>query len=333
MSEDRPQDPGAGGRRGRGAEDGTGRRAERQARKDSKNNQGNNQGNKQRDNPGNQPANKPGGKAGKGSPQGPGQGAGPASGQASGAGSGKRAARDKRAKQRANERRGGGSRSNTGVVIAVIVVIVVVGIIWYAWRASNNDGPDDAALPALVQESGGGVVLGDGPVEVGLWEDFQCPGCKAFEATNGEMLRERVDAGDVTMTIHPLSFLDAKLSNDSSVLAANAFGCAADVGEQQALEFHLTVYANQPEEAVGQSAWTADDLIGWGNDAGIDGSEWESCVNDLTYDGWVTQVQATMGSEGITATPTIFLDGEKFDVATADLATAIDESLATETSE
>ena len=246
---------------------------------------------------------------------------------------GKRTARDKLAAERAKQRPGRsgsggpGGLGSTGVLIAVIVIIVVVGIIGYAWWASNNDGPDDAALPTLVQESGGGVVLGDGPVDVGLWEDFQCPGCKAFEESNGDMLRERVESGDITMTIHPLSFLDGELSNDSSVLAANAFGCATDAGEQQALDFHLTVYANQPSEVQGQPAWSADQLIGWGNDIGIDGGDWENCVNDLTYEGWVTQVQTTMSGAGITQTPTVFLDDEKFDLNAGDLNAAIDEAL------
>ena len=240
---------------------------------------------------------------------------------------GKRAARDRLAAERARQRPGRSGRGGSGVLIAVVVIVVVVGIIGYAWWASNNDGPDDAALPTLVQEAGGGVVLGDGPVDVALWEDFQCPGCKAFEEANGSMLRERVKSGDVTMTVHPLSFLDGELSNDSSVLAANAFGCATDVGEQQALDFHLTVYANQPPEVQGQQAWSADQLISWGNDVGIDGGEWENCVNDLTYEGWVTQVQTTMSGAGITQTPTVFLDGEKFDLGAGDLNAAIDEAL------
>ena len=97
------------------------------------------------------------------------------------------------------------------------------------------------------------------------------------------------------MTIHPLSFLDQNLGNSSSVAAANALGCAADVGEQEALDFHQTVYANQPEETPGQPAWSTDDLIGWGNDVGIEGSEWESCVSDLTYADWVEQVAGSQG--------------------------------------
>ncbi|HEX5017160.1 MAG TPA: thioredoxin domain-containing protein [Actinomycetes bacterium] len=239
----------------------------------------------------------------------------------------KRAARERLAEQRAAQQRADRRRRSSGIAIAVIVGLVVVGIIGYAWWASNNDGPDDAALPALVQESGGGVVIGDGPVDVTLWEDFQCPNCKDFEAENGAMLDRLVTDGDITLTIHPLSFLDSSLGNDSSVQAANAFGCAADAGEEPALAFHQTVYANQPPENPGTPAWSTDDLVGWGQDVGISDDSWESCVNDVTYEGWVTQVQASMTNEGITGTPTAFVNGEKVQLGSETLESAINDAL------
>ena len=63
------------------------------------------------------------------------------------------------------------------------------------------------------------------------------------------------------------------------------------------------------------------------NDVGIDGGDWENCVKDLTYEGWVTQVQTTMSGAGITQTPTVFLDEKKFDLNAGDLTAAIDEAL------
>lgn len=267
-----------------------------------------------------------GGKAGKA-----GSGKGSKSGGASGSGKsggGKRAARDKlaaeRQRQAAADRR---KRQGSNLLIAVVVVAVVVGIIGYAWWASkSSDAPTTAKLPSLVEEQGGGVVFGDGPVKLDLWEDFQCPSCKAFEAQFGELMREKVESGDVTMTIHPLSFLDQNLGNTSSVLAANAFGCSADVGEQEALDFHLTVYANQPPENPGQEAWSADDLIAMGGEAGIEGADWESCVNDQPYADWVQQVAASQLDAGVTSTPTVFIDGEQ--VNPADFEKQLDEAIA-----
>ena len=89
----------------------------------------------------------------------------------------------------------------------------------------------------------------------------------------------------------------------------------------------MTLYANQPTENPGTPAWTTEQLIGWGNDVGVEGSTFEDCVNNLTYQGWVTQVQSTMGNEGITATPTVFVDGQEFDVQKGDLQATIDKAL------
>jgi protein-disulfide isomerase len=272
-----------------------------------------------------------GGQTGKGAKGQGGQGTPGGAGKQGGnkQGGSKRAARDRLAAERAErakaDRR---KRQSSNIAIVVAVVLVAALIIGYAWYASRDEGPTDAALPALVEEPGGGVVFGDGPVDVAVWEDFQCPGCKSFEEANGELLKQRITDGDITMTVHPLSFLDTNLGNSSSSAAASAFGCAADVGEQEALDFHLTVYANQPAENTGQEAWSTEDLIGWGNDVGIEGDDWETCVTDQTYLGWVEQVANSQGSAGITSTPTLFIDGEEFTLG-ADLGAAIDDALAT----
>jgi protein-disulfide isomerase len=219
----------------------------------------------------------------------------------------KRGAREKLAEERRRDAAAAQRRQRlTNVVVAVVVVAVVVGI-FIAVQSTRNSGPSDAALPAGITEPGAGAAFGDGPVTVDLWEDFQCPACKAFESVNAESLDKRVAAGDITLVIHPLSFLDQNLGNDSSLLAASAFGCAIDAGK--GLEFHNTVYENQPAENPGQDAWTASDLVGWGNQVGITGGDWETCVNEVTYRGWAEQVASSQTDAGVTSTPTVFVDG------------------------
>jgi len=142
----------------------------------------------------------------------------------------KRSAREQLAEERkaqaaADKRK----QTITNAIIVVVVVAVVVGI-FVAVQASRTSGPDTAALPATVTEQGGGMPFGTGPVTVDIWEDFQCPACKQFEATNAETLKQQAQANEITLVIHPLSFLDEKLGNDSSLLAANAFGCSAASG-------------------------------------------------------------------------------------------------------
>jgi protein-disulfide isomerase len=219
----------------------------------------------------------------------------------------KRGAREKLAEERRRDAAAAARRQRiTNIVVAVVVIAVIVGI-FIAVQSTRNSGPSDAALPAGISEPGAGASFGDGPVTVDLWEDFQCPACKAFESANAASLDERVAAGDITLVVHPLSFLDQNLGNDSSLLAASAFGCAIDAGK--GLEFHNKVYTNQPEENPGQDAWSAADLVGWGNDVGISGADWDACVNEVAYRGWTEQVASSQTDAGVTSTPTVFVDG------------------------
>jgi len=202
----------------------------------------------------------------------------------------------------------------TNTIIVVVVVAVVVGI-FVAVQASRTSGPDSAALPATVTEQGGGMPFGAGPVTVDVWEDFQCPACKQFEATNAETLKQQAQANEITLVIHPLSFLDQKLGNDSSVLAANAFGCSAASGDPS-LDFHEKIYAEQPAENPGTPAWDNATLIQWANDSGVSGSDFEACVNDGTYNDWVAQVASSGLDASINQTPTVFINGSKVDEKT-----------------
>lgn len=229
----------------------------------------------------------------------------------------KRAAREKLAEERKRQADAARKRQIiTNIAVGVVVVVAIVGILWYAVAQKNKTDTtlnQDAAKPALVHDNGGGMTFGDGPVTVDLWEDFQCPHCKEFEATNGKMLTEKVNSGEITMVVHPLSFLDDNLGNESSALAANAFGCSAASGEEAAMAYHSKIFTEQPpEESMGAPAWSNDDLISWGKDVGVDDGDWSNCVADNTYGGWVDQVAASQVDAGVSSTPTITINGETF---------------------
>lgn len=222
----------------------------------------------------------------------------------------KRSNREALAAERERQRTADKRKQRTiNIVIAVVVAIAVVGI-FVAVQASRSKGPSDAALPPGVSDSGGPLVFGDGPVTVDVYEDFQCPHCKEFESVNGAYLKKAAEDNDITLNIHPVTFLDDNLQNTSSKLASNAFACSYSSGQKQALDFHTTIYENQPEENPGSEAWDNATLIGWAGQNGVSGSDFESCVNDGKYNGWTDQVTASMVTNNVTGTPTIFIDGK-----------------------
>jgi protein-disulfide isomerase len=187
-----------------------------------------------------------------------------------------------------------------GVLAVVAVAILAVAIAVFVNRPAQDA---TAQLPEGISEPAGGVVIGDesAPVTIDLWIDFQCPFCRTFEQDAGPTLEQLAADGAAVLVYHPLSFL-----GEESERAANAFGCAADRG--MAGEYLTILFDNQPQEGTG--GFMTDDLLALGAEAGVTGSEFESCVEDRTYADWVANVAASQSEAEIVATPTVFVDGE-----------------------
>ena len=235
----------------------------------------------------------------------------------------KKSTREKAAAARAAAEASEKRRDRTVKIgLAAVVVVIVAGIIGatlFATRDSGNadagNTPDaaNAALPAGVTAESLGAPVGtvDTPV-LDIYEDFQCPACAALEAAISPTIGELVAAGQLKVNYHPMNFLDKNLGNDSSTRAAAAFGCAVDAGAT--LEYHNLVFANQPQqEGVG---YTQEQLKDFGVQAGIAGpalDTFNACVDAQTYADWPTLSNEAASLKGITATPTLYLNGEEVD--------------------
>jgi protein-disulfide isomerase len=195
-----------------------------------------------------------------------------------------------------------------GVAIGAAVVLIggllAVGI----WL--NREPDYEVNEPSAAVSDTYGVQLGDGPVQIDLYIDYMCPACNQFESAYAEQIQGWLDAGSVTVNYHPLAILD-RLSQGTeySSRAASAAVCAADVGEQQFLDYTLALYANQPAENT--EGLTDEELIAIGmDDVGL-GADWQSCVEDETYRGWVQEGNASAtGDQGVSGTPTAKVNGE-----------------------
>ena len=199
---------------------------------------------------------------------------------------------------RASERR-------TRLLIAVAVV-AAIALIAVAVVATQSSTGENAAVPSGVEAPAGGAPFGgdSAPVVMDEWIDFACPACATFNAALGPTINDLVEAGDLQVIYHPISFINA-----GSERAANAFGCAIDQGQTH--EFYDAVFAAQGAES---EPFTNEALIAIGASIGIDAPEFEACVNDGTYLGWADNLDAAQVEAGVTGTPTIFLNGELVDL-------------------
>jgi protein-disulfide isomerase len=233
-----------------------------------------------------------------------------------------------RAQERARRRR----RTLWQVVAGVVVVALVVGGAVLVLSNQDDDATTAAAAPDVVPQAvskDGGFVVGDpdAKVTVQVVEDFQCPICKQFEAAAGDLLDQYAAGTDVKVEYRGIAFLDRASSTRYSSRALNASACVMPSGTEVWKEFHRQLYLQQPAE--GGDGLTDDEITSIAVAAGADEDAVSSCVADEQYGDWVTATtNRAFDEDGVTGTPTLFVDGKKlsgFDPAT--LQAAVDQAL------
>jgi protein-disulfide isomerase len=211
-------------------------------------------------------------------------------------------------------------------IIGGLVVVVVMSALIAIPVLSNKDAvvPSDAALPKGVTSDTYGVKVGaawaatnaDKIPVLQLWEDFQCPACGQFEAASGSTLQGLIADGKVRVEYRPTIFLDKKLqaqntaagTANSSQRATLGFGCAVDAGASE--KYHAGVFAAQ--SATEGDGYSNDTLISIAESSGITGdalTTFTDCLTSEKYAGWVANSYDAFNSEGVSSTPTGYLDG------------------------
>jgi protein-disulfide isomerase len=229
-----------------------------------------------------------------------------------------------------------------GAAILVVVALIIGLGIWGSRQNGTAAGSTDvvagATVPAGVNGADGANAWGvpynhvSGKPTLAIWEDFQCPSCAQFETSFGASVVKLADEGKVNLVWRPTTFLDTRFAAtspnpNSSHRAATAWGCAIDAGKTK--EFHSTVFANQP--ATEGDGYTDAQLAAFATKAGITGDAlvtWKKCYSDKKYDQWVTNSYTVFGTEGVTGTPTAYLNGTEVKAATLQDMAALEKLIA-----
>jgi protein-disulfide isomerase len=214
--------------------------------------------------------------------------------------------RQEQAAQRVSDRR-------LLAIAAVVVVVLLVGggIGFQWWRTARSPSvpaasSTGAGFAPVTLVDGKPLVLGKAgaPVVVQLYADFHCPHCADFEERMGPAIAEQQDAGRVSVELYPMSFIDA-----GSTSAANAMACAAENGFGQ--PYYSGLFANPTLR------WNDQQLVDLATKVGVSAPEgFASCVTSDAHQDWVTSINATAKANGVTSTPTVFVDGKLVGEAT-----------------
>ena len=213
--------------------------------------------------------------------------------------------------------------SNVFTIGMIVAGLAIVVGLYFLWSSLQNSGSSaDQREPSNVD--GYAVVVGDSGADhtVRIYEDMQCPVCAQFEAATAEDLKAGIEAGTVKVEYRVVSFLDSASDNDYSSRAANAAIAVLETGGVEAFEaFHDTAFATQPAE--GGPGPDDEALIAMAVDAGAEETDVRPLIEDKVFESWLQDATDQMSKDGVTGTPTVFIDGEKIEGSPADAVSAV----------
>lgn len=174
-------------------------------------------------------------------------------------------------------------------------------------------------VPAGATAEGDGIVVGNGQARVDAYIDFLCPYCKRFELSAGPTLAKLVAGGQVSVAYHPMNFLDQASTTNYSTRAAAASGCAADQG--RFVDYADALFQYQPHE--GGPGLSDAELADLSRVAGLADAPFAACFSEAPYLEWPSYVTARATEAGVSATPTVLVDGVPVDPDPQAIADAV----------
>lgn len=180
--------------------------------------------------------------------------------------------------------------------------------------------PRPSRVPSSATPDGDGILLGDGPVPVDAYIDFQCPFCRRFELSSGAALAAMVTEHQINIAYHPMNVLDQASTTHYSTRAAASSGCAAD--QDRFMDYAHALFVNQPPE--GSAGLSDAELIAIGESVGLS-QDFASCMSEGHYLDWPPYLTALALAAGVEATPTVLVAGVAVPAESEAIAIAVEQ--------
>ncbi len=190
----------------------------------------------------------------------------------------------------------------------LVVLVVGLGVGFQAWRTGRApsaapSGPSPSAPVTIVEGQPIPIGSADAPAVLRLYSDFHCPHCAEFEERYAGVLRDAVARGDARIELYPMAFID-----EGSTAAANAMACAAERGFGPA--YYAGLFANRTLR------WSDDQLLELARAVGAPtAADFEQCVTGRAHADWVASINTVADAQGVTGTPTLFVNDQPVDVS------------------
>jgi protein-disulfide isomerase len=214
---------------------------------------------------------------------------------------------------RANQR-GGPSPLVWITAVVGIVAVVMIGALVVMQGGSTTTADEGLVEPTVVtpQALADGRAIGkaDAPVTLDVWSDFQCPACRQYALiVEPELILDYVTPGTLRIVHHDAAFQGRRVgaAYDESVESGAGARCAAS--QDRYWPYHDWLFTNQSGENKG--AFAEARLRAMARSAGLDVAAWDACRATGTEQAAVRAETEQGVAQGLDATPTMYLDGEK----------------------
>lgn len=194
----------------------------------------------------------------------------------------------------------------------LVTGILIAGSVIYSTGLKNTPGPAleaNLGVDGVAPQIGDDVILGskDAPVTLIEFGDYQCPFCARFFSETEEQIRKQyIETGKVKMVYKDYAFLGPE-----SVAAAQAAECAKDQGKYWV--YHDALYNEEIVDNQENSGnLTTDRLKEIAVENGLNKSQFDPCFDSKKYESEVNGDYDEAQTLGVQATPTIFINNQKF---------------------
>ncbi|MEU1007958.1 thioredoxin domain-containing protein [Streptomyces sp. NPDC005890] len=234
----------------------------------------------------------------------------------------KTAARERLRQERERQAKRAKVRRQLIVAASVVGVLAAAGGIGWAVVQANKPAHWEAAKkdklvkPANTTGTDGTtIVLGKSSAKKTLvmYEDPRCPVCADFEQAVGPTVQKDLDAGKFRIQYVGATFLDKNLTGEGSRNALSALGAALNVSPEAFLDYKSALYSKKwhPDETTDKFKDDAYLIRIADTVPALKGNTaFQKAVKDGTYDRWALEESKTFDRDGISATPTLKMDGK-----------------------
>lgn len=166
--------------------------------------------------------------------------------------------------------------------------------------------PDTSKTPPGIVDADKAATNGE-PVQLVVFQDYECVHCADFEKENAELLKKYVDAGKLDVEYRNLNFLDKATPDQYSSRAANAaYLVAEQVSADQFLEYSQEVFTHQGTGGLSNQELAE---IAGKHGASVTAED----IDENTYRPMVDVATRESVTNGVAGTPTMFVDGKRYE--------------------